>query len=42
MTTLKDPIGRAFIDFCRSQGIKFVDIKTGKEVFSDEEPTKEN
>lgn len=41
MTTLKDPMGRAFIEFCRSQGIKFVDGKTGKEVFTDEEPTKE-
>lgn len=42
MTTLKDPMGRAFIEFCRSQGIKFVDMKTGKEVFDDDEPNNNN
>lgn len=42
MTKLSDPLGRAFIEFCRSQGIKFVDGKTGEEVFTDEEPMELN
>lgn len=28
----KDPLTKEFIKFCKQQGIKFVDIKTGKEI----------
>ena len=27
-----NPLGQAFIDFCESQGIEFVDIETGEPV----------
>ena len=37
MTTLNDPMGRAFIEFFRKQGFKFVDADTGKEIKFDEE-----
>ena len=37
MTTLNDPMGRAFIEFFRKQGFKFVDVDTGKEIKFDEE-----
>lgn len=35
MTSIKDPLGQAFIEFCESQGIKFVDSKTGEGITSD-------
>ena len=37
MTKLNDPLGQAFIEFCESQGIKFVDVTTGKEIKVKEE-----
>lgn len=36
-TKLTDPMGRAFIEFCKSQGVKFVDSDTGKEITFEEE-----
>lgn len=30
MTTIKDPLGQAFLEFCESQGIVFVDAETGE------------
>ena len=30
MTTLNDPLGRAFIKFFESQGVRFVDADTGE------------
>lgn len=32
MTKLSDPLGKAFIEFFQEQGVKFVDVKTGKEI----------
>ncbi len=32
MTKLKDPLGQAFIEFCESQGIKFVDVDSGRPI----------
>lgn len=32
MTTLNDPLGRAFIKFFESQGVRFVDADTGETV----------
>lgn len=32
MTTLKDPLGQAFIKFFESQGVRFVDADTGETV----------
>ena len=34
---ITDPIGEAFIEFCKTQGIKFVDTDTGEEIKVDEE-----
>ena len=36
MTKISDPLGRAFIEFCKTQGVRFVDAETGKEVSTDE------
>lgn len=37
MTKLNDPLGKAFIEFFKSQGVKFVDVDTGKEIDGEEE-----
>ena len=37
MTKLNDPLGKAVIEFFKSQGIKFVDAETGKEIGEEEE-----
>ena len=36
-TKLTDPLGKAFIEFMKSQGVKFVAAKTGKEIDGEEE-----
>jgi hypothetical protein len=36
-TKVSDTLGKAFIEFWRSQGVTFVDGKTGKEISVEEE-----
>ena len=36
-TKVSDPMGKAFIEFWKSQGVTFVDGKTGKEICGEEE-----
>ena len=36
-TKVSDPLGKAFIEFWESQGVTFVDGKTGKEIGGEEE-----
>ena len=37
MTSIKDPLGQAFIEFCESQGIVFIDGKTGEVIKHEED-----
>ena len=41
MTKLSDPLGQAFIEFFKEQGVKFVDMETGEEVFGEEGAVRE-
>lgn len=36
-TKITDPLGKAFIEFMKSQGVTFVDGKTGKKIDEEEE-----
>lgn len=37
MTTLNDPVGKQFIEFFKTQGVKFINADTGEEIKFDEE-----
>ena len=38
---MSDPLGQAFIEFFKERGVKFVDMKTGEEIFREEGAAKE-
>ena len=42
MTTLNDPVGKQFIEFFRTQGVKFINADTGEEIKFDEEESEED